>query len=199
MRRGRDQFHRYKSFIHFLVAGVRLLPNRWRRFFLDFVKDVHGKKGLLFRYVLLKSLAKECGDNVAIYPYVIILGVENLRVGSNVSFHPFSYVDATGEVSIGDDVSIAHGSTIMSTEHHFENLEIPIRDQGSYKAAVVIENDVWVAAGCKILAGSTMRNGSILAAGAVLKAEVPAKAIFAGVPARLLKYRGMRKSKEGDG
>ncbi|MEK1831887.1 hypothetical protein AAAC51_32350 [Priestia megaterium] len=71
-----------------------------------------------------------------------------------MSIHPMCYIDAAGGVSIGDDVSIAHSSTILSEEHIYLDLERNIKDQGCEFRETIIENNVWIGAGSRILGGS---------------------------------------------
>lgn len=55
---------------------------------------------------------------------------------------------------------------------------------------LVIGNDVWIADRVTILSGCrTIGNGAVLAAGAVVTHDVPAYAVVAGVPARIMKMR----------
>ena len=54
----------------------------------------------------------------------------------------------------------------------------PFRDD-----AVVIEDDVWIGYGAVLLSGVTVGRGAIVAAGSVVKADVPAYAIVGGNPA----------------
>ena len=61
--------------------------------------------------------------------------------------------------------------------------------------AIVIEDDVWVAARVNITAGVTIGKGSVLAAGAVVTRDVPPYSVVAGVPARVIARRGIRKRK----
>ena len=101
--------------------------------------------------------------------------------------------DSTVSVStkkIGDNVLIGPGTYIWTQNHKFENPIIPIRLQGSEVLPVMIEDDVWIAAGCVILPGVTIGKGSVVAAGAVVTRTAAPFSVIAGVPARRMSVRG---------
>ncbi|MFG1208183.1 chloramphenicol acetyltransferase [Xanthobacter flavus] len=50
-------------------------------------------------------------------------------------------------------------------------------------------HDVWIGHGAVVLAGRSIGTGAVVAAGAVASKDVPAYAIVAGVPARIVKWR----------
>lgn len=56
-------------------------------------------------------------------------------------------------------------------------------------AHTTIGNDVWIGTHVVIMGGLTIGDGAIVAAGAVVTKDVPAYAIVAGVPARVIRYR----------
>ena len=54
---------------------------------------------------------------------------------------------------------------------------------------VMLGHDVWVGHGAIILAGVTVGDGAAIGAGAVVTKDVPAFAVVAGNPARILRFR----------
>jgi phosphonate metabolism protein (transferase hexapeptide repeat family) len=54
---------------------------------------------------------------------------------------------------------------------------------------VVIGHDVWICHGAIVLAGRTIGNGAVRAAGAIVSRDVPAYCVVAGVPAKVVKPR----------
>lgn len=63
------------------------------------------------------------------------------------------------------------------------------RQAGTYKGDVVIGNDVWIGREAVILPGVTVGDGAIVGARAVVSRDVPAYAVVAGNPARIVKRR----------
>ena len=189
MKRGRDKFNQIKSIINLLVWIVKKLPYSFRLKMFECTRTTKGKIGLVVRYILLKSLAKSLGDNVFIAPGCYIFNVDKISIGNNVSIHPMCYIEGKGEIVIGDDVSIAHGVTIMSEAHIFDNISIPIKDQGMLYKKTIIESDVWIGAKATILAGNKIGTGAIVGASAVVTKNVDNYCVVGGVPAVIIKNR----------
>ena len=57
------------------------------------------------------------------------------------------------------------------------------------KGDIVIGNDVWIGNGALILSGVTVGHGAIIGAGSVITKDIEAYAIYAGNPAKLIRYR----------
>jgi acetyltransferase-like isoleucine patch superfamily enzyme len=173
--------------IRLLVRGLSAFPFSWRECIWTLCDNWKGKMGLVLRYAIAKASAKSCGDVVYIGPCVEIRSWRNLSIGDNVSIHRNCYVDASGGISIGNDVSIAHQSSVLSSDHTYSDLAVPIRDNPVQGAPVVIGDDVWIGCGCRILAGVTIGTRSIVAAGAVVTKAVASNTMVGGVPARPIK------------
>lgn len=187
--RGRDAFNKRKKQIMLLVKLVSKFSEKKRKKWLVKNRKKSGKKGLLIRYVLIKSLAKSCGDNVSIFEDVFIFSPENMEIGNNVSIQPMCYLEGQGGISIGNDVSIAHGTSILSTTHNTDDLDIPIKDQGVSEKKVVINDNVWI--GCKVtvLYGNEIGSGSVIGANSVVTKDIEPNCICAGVPAKKIRSR----------
>lgn len=189
--RGRDKFQKLKPVFNIMGKIVKILPRKIRiKKFTKYCKKGEGLFWVGIRYVLLKSIAKSCGEAVAVYSNTYILNPQNLELGSNVTIQPMTYIEASGGVKIGSDTSLAHGVSIMSETHNTSDKEIPFKNQGMTYKPVVIGEDTWVGAKVTIMAGVTIGNKAIVGANSVVTKDVPDYAVVAGAPARVIKYRG---------
>ncbi len=182
--RGRDYFSVFKPLLNALNWTFRWLPQVLFAKSWWLVEWIPGLPGIGLRYIYLRRLARSCGDNVLLGPGVYIEGWDRLRLGSNVSIHRGCYIDAKGGVSIGDDVSIAHHSSLVSFEHQASDTSLPIKDNPLKLAPIIIQSDVWIGAGVRILAGSVIGPRAIVGAGAVVKGDLSQPGSYVGVPAR---------------
>ena len=94
--------------------------------------------------------------------------------------------------NIGGGLYIQHGfATIISAEKIGENCRIYQQVTIGYKGELspVLEDNVSVTCGAKVLGGITMGKNSLAAAGAVVLKDVPMNAIVAGVPAKVISYK----------
>jgi virginiamycin A acetyltransferase len=59
----------------------------------------------------------------------------------------------------------------------------------AWKEGITVGNDVWIARGAIILPAVTIGDGAVVGAGAVVTKDVPAYAVVAGNPAKIIRYR----------
>ncbi|GEM62184.1 acetyltransferase [Sphingobacterium faecium NBRC 15299] len=187
MESGRDQFKKSKFIINLFYKLFNCFP----KVLLIYVWNcMSNHSQILFvglRYVILKCLIKNIGENIKIGTNVQILGWNNLEIGDNVSIHSNCYIDANGGIKIGNNVSIAHNSTILSANHDWTDESVPIKYNPVTFKPVTISDDVWVGCGCRILAGVKINSRSVIAAGAVVNKDIESNTIVGGVPAKILK------------
>lgn len=185
---GREKFQKYKIIIELFVKIINIFPKRLNIFLFRSVKNWNGTKGLLIRYIFLRVLCEECGDNVFIDYGVEIKNIEKLKIGKNVSIHQMSYIDAIGGVVIGDNVSIAHSCSLISFNHTWNNEHSPIKYNELSLIPILISSDVWIACGVRILAGCVIEKHTVIGANAVLtEKKYESNYLYGGVPAKKLK------------
>ena len=94
---------------------------------------------------------------------------------------------------IGGGLYIQHGfATIITAKKIGKNCRIYQQVTIGYKSGdcpPVLEDNVSVTCGAKVLGDITMHSGSLAAAGAVVLKDVPENAIVAGVPAKIIGYK----------
>ena len=118
---------------------------------------------------------------------VVFKSPAKLFIGDNFSIHEFCYVDAVGGVEIGTNVSLAHSSSILSSNHQWLDENLPIKYNNVKKKKVLIEDDVWIGCGVRILAGSHIENRVVVAAGAVVTGRLESGYLYGGIPAKKIK------------
>jgi acetyltransferase-like isoleucine patch superfamily enzyme len=130
------------------------------------------------------------GNNVKIKGDNKLLTYEGfIEIGDNVTINPFTIIYGLGGVKIGNNVLIAAFTTIVSSNHKYDNPDIPINEQGLTYKGILIGNDVWIGTGVKILDGVKVGDGVVIAAGSVVTKDLEPFGIYGGIPAKLLKMR----------
>jgi acetyltransferase-like isoleucine patch superfamily enzyme len=98
-------------------------------------------------------------------------------------------ISAYQHVSIGRECVIADRVMLIDFDHGAVEVDRPVRLQGIYKRDVRIGNNVWIGYGACILRGVTVGDNAIIGTSAVVTRDVPANAVVAGVPARVIRMR----------
>ncbi len=104
-----------------------------------------------------------------------------IRIGNGTYLNRNTEIVAANSVVIGRDCKIARDVIIMDTDQH----ALP---NGQLVAEpVVIEDRVWIGARAIVLKGVRIGHDAVVGAGSVVTRDVPAGAVAAGVPARVLR------------
>jgi len=112
-----------------------------------------------------------------------------VRIGAKTVMGEDCTISAYQHVSIGEQCIIADRVMLIDFDHAVTEVERPIRVQGIYKRDVRVGNNVWIGYGAQILRGVSIGDNSIIGATAVVSKDVPANAVVAGVPARVIRMR----------
>jgi acetyltransferase-like isoleucine patch superfamily enzyme len=98
-------------------------------------------------------------------------------------------VSAYRRVRIGAQCVIADRAMFIDFDHNVADVELPIRLQGIYARDVEVGNNVWVGYNAQILRGVRVGDNAIIGANSVVTRDIPANAVAAGAPARVIRMR----------
>lgn len=112
-----------------------------------------------------------------------------LTLGDGVVLGRGSHVvgDAQSTVRVGDDVYCGPYVYITSTNHSYDDPHQPVGKQWPRSEPVEIGAGSWLGAGSVVLPGARLGRNVVVAAGAVVRGEVPDHAVVAGAPARIVR------------
>lgn len=114
-----------------------------------------------------------------------------VTIGDSTHIQPRCQLSAyKGSLVIGAGVQVAPNCAFYPYNHGFD-MSVPIMKQPlTTKGGIVIEDDVWLSYGVVVLDGVTIGKGAVIGAGSVVSRDIPAGAIAAGTPARVIRQRG---------
>jgi acetyltransferase-like isoleucine patch superfamily enzyme len=95
-----------------------------------------------------------------------------------------------GGLQIGANTLLGPHVCISAARHTFARTDTPIKFQREEYRGVRVGDDVWIGAQATLLDGVTVGRGAVVGAGAVVTHDVAQGAIVAGVPARVIGWRG---------
>ena len=150
------------------------------------------------------------GDYSTVNPLAMIYGQGGLNIGNGVriatqtailpSNHIFSdrdnYIFQQGlskeGITIEDDVWIGAGVKIYDTDFHSLNKDERVgttyKDNSVYSKEISIGNDCFIGAGTMILKGVHIGDNVVVGASSVVTRDLESNAIYAGNPARIIRY-----------
>lgn len=168
----RAHAHKYFRFCkHLLVATANCVPS-----FIPFSS---------LRRAYFRLLGFRLGASVSLAMGLKFYVVGNVAIGDRTAINRDCIVDNRAQIDIGSDVSIARNVKIFTAGHDPDS---PLFEL--IKKPVVIKDRAVIFSACIIMPGVTIGRGAVVYSGAVVTKDVPDLAIVAGVPAKVIRYRG---------
>jgi acetyltransferase-like isoleucine patch superfamily enzyme len=150
---------------HFQRSGIIVVRGGWP---LPSVENRGGR-------IEVENCAFFSGVRLECWPGAVI------RIGNGTYLNRNTEIVAAASVTIGRDCKIARDVIIMDTDQH------PLPDGTLRARPVSIGDRAWIGARAIVLKGVTIGHDAIVGAGSTVTRDVPAGAVVAGVPARILR------------
>jgi acetyltransferase-like isoleucine patch superfamily enzyme len=149
--------------------------------FMDRGVEIYARRGygriVLGRWIHL-------GVNTALRCHEGTLTVGDKSVlGRGVSINCYLDIEIGAANLFADDIYVS------DFDHKFNDLTMPIKDQGISKSRVRIEPDVWIGTKATVARGVVIGEGAVVGANAVVTHDLPPYSVSVGVPARVIKDR----------
>ncbi len=112
-----------------------------------------------------------------------------VEIGAKTVLGQECTISAYKRVRIGEQCVIADRAMFIDFDHGVVEVERPIRVQGIYTRDVEVGSNVWIGYGACILRGVRIGDNSIIGTNSVVTKDVPANAVVAGIPARIIRMR----------
>ena len=139
------------------------------------------------RALFSELTGKNVDASFLLIPPFFTAGGDEIRVGHNVFVNQNCTFYDLGGLDIADNVMIGPNVSLLTASHPLEPSQ---RRDATVGKPIVIERNVWIAAGATIIGGVTVGENSVVAAGSVVTRDVSPNTLVGGNPARVLRPIG---------
>jgi acetyltransferase-like isoleucine patch superfamily enzyme len=117
----------------------------------------------------------------------------SITIGNYCAIRENCHITAINSITIGDN--LLTGTNVLITDNTHgqsirEHMSLPVTERPLYsKGPVVIGNNVWLGNNVCVMSGVTIGDGAIIGANSVVTHNIPAYAVAAGIPAKVVKQQ----------
>jgi acetyltransferase-like isoleucine patch superfamily enzyme len=167
------------------ASALVLGPNRALEGWSQALSLLPGLPGSLLRRAFLARVLAGCHPTADV-GFGTLFSQAGARLDADVYVGPRCHL---GLVHLKRGCLIAAGVHLPSggNTHRFADPTVPIKDQGGERRLVTVGAGAWVGSNAVVLAD--VGDGAVVGAGSVVTRPIPAYAVAAGVPARVIRSR----------
>lgn len=174
-----------------LLLAIQKILVRYYNYFLDFELYLLFLIGYFpshtIRNICYLLAGIRIGKGSTIHMGARFYQPSNIRIGNGSILGDHIFLDGRGKLTIGDHVDIASGVMIYNSEHDLSDPTMKARSE-----PVEIGSYVFIGPRAIILPNVKIGEGAVVAAGAVVTKDVPARTIVGGVPAKIIGQRPLK-------
>jgi acetyltransferase-like isoleucine patch superfamily enzyme len=172
------------DFLYCRACGVRW---RWG-WYLNGFPHFRAVGGRIMIGERFRAHSRSKGNSIGVFQPVVLTAWgkgSEIILGDDVGMSGCS-LTAQRRIVIGNRVLVGVGALIVDTDAHPLTPEDRAAQRPAAAAPIEIGDDVFIGARAIVLKGVKIGTGAVVGAGAVVSKDVPARAIVAGNPARVV-------------
>lgn len=135
------------------------------------------------REIMGRLTGKKIDDSFRLFPPFYTDFGKNITIGKDVFINSGCHFQDQGGIEVWDGALIGHNVVLATINHDLA----PSRNRKNHYAPIKIGSHVWIGSNATVLPGVTVGDWAVIAAGAVVTKDVPARTVVGGVPAKILK------------
>lgn len=176
-----------KSLAHYLTSVAAFARASW------YLRECSlGLRVRASRSVIVANMGRVTIENRVCFhkgpmpAYLIVHPGGELVIGAQTMVSYGVSINCSGRIEIGPECRL--GTEVMIMDSHRHRLEPGRRIEGPAPEPVRLGRNVWLGARVMVKPGVTIGDNAVVAAGSIVTRDVEANAVYAGVPARRVRY-----------
>ncbi|MBN3948861.1 MAG: acyltransferase [Nostoc sp. NMS7] len=147
---------------------------------------------LYFDTYLRQSLTQGYFDqrikDVNLKQYLVFGEPQRLKLSQTCIVNNALFNLSSGNIVIGEYVFFGHNVSVITGTHDYRNFGLErMHNFPTEGNDIVVEEGAWIASNATIIGPCKIGKNSVVAAGAVVKCDVPSYHVVAGIPAKIVK------------
>jgi len=141
---------------------------------------------------LLDRKIEEILQRKLLYQHLVFGGPERLKIAPSAVVNNALFNTVSGSITVEEDVFFGHSVSILTGSHDADAIREQRRSWPTTGRDIIIKRGAWIASNSTILGPCIVGEDAVVAACSLVKGDVPARTIVAGIPAKTV--REIRKA-----
>jgi acetyltransferase-like isoleucine patch superfamily enzyme len=126
--------------------------------------------------------------DVILKQYIIFGDAQRLKLSETSIVNNALFNLSCGNILIGEHVFFGHNVSLITGTHNYNKFGVERMTYDPNEGNdIVVEEGVWIASNVTVIGPCQIGKHSVIAAGAVVKGDVPSYHLVAGIPAKIVK------------
>jgi len=167
-------------------AEERLRARAWGAVYREVEVGAGARIGRGCRLILEPGSRIALGDRCVVDDAVTLAAYD----GGSIELGPRTFVGHHSTLAARASIAVGAGTLLgelVSVRDHDHAVGLPPSSGVADVAPVAIGADVWLGAKVTVVRGASIGNGTVVGANAVVRGQLPERAVAAGVPVRVLR------------